>query len=342
MGTLKLVLVYIMYKTDDLTEEEISCKNMDSMVKYWSHTRIKSGREIDPENLLIRKPILMVTKNILQIVIAVIISTREALGFWGLRFWPQKKIRFFGCGVFRGLRIFRFSAFGFRFSSKTLSGLRIRYANGFRFLFDLSSNFAPPLISNSCETSVCSICHQCLGSIRVLLTGMWKFIGFNDFASGFRLWPILFLFLFLFFFAVLDYFFYGFAVSNKPQCLPPPQASTTQIIRAMSHREWVTLCRIVLPYFILHAEIACSQRLKTTVHHVSSYILYAGRQLSVFFSHLKSLTEVSILVFWKVLCFPATISPEVLLLCLCVQGQPYDYPQIKKITTFLCSLYNLV
>ena len=153
MGTLKLVLVYIMYKTDDLTEEEISCKNMDSMVKYWSHTRIKSGREIDPENLLIRKPILMVTKNILQIVIAVIISTREALGFWGLRFWPQKKkIRFFGCGVFRGLRIFRFSAFGFRFSSKTLSGLGIRYANGFRFLFDLSSNFAPPLISNSCET----------------------------------------------------------------------------------------------------------------------------------------------------------------------------------------------
>lgn len=81
MGTLKLVLVYIMYKTDDLTEEEISCKNMDSMVKYWSHTRIESGREMDPKNLLIRKPILMVTKNNLQIVIAVIISTRGALSF---------------------------------------------------------------------------------------------------------------------------------------------------------------------------------------------------------------------------------------------------------------------
>ena len=124
-----------------------------------------------------------------------------------------------------------------------------------------------------------------------------------------------------FFFAVLDYFFYGFAVSNA---YPPPQASTTQIIRATSHREWVTLRRIVLPFFILHAEIACSQRLKTTVHHVSSYISYAGRQLRFFFSHLKSLTEVSISVFWKVLCLPATISPEVLLLCLCVQGQPYD------------------
>lgn len=110
----------------------------------------------------------------------------------------------------------------------------------------------------------------------------------------------------------------------NPNAYPPPQASTTQIIRATSHREWVTLRRIVLPFFILHAEIACSQRLKTTVHHVSSYISYAGRQLSVFFSHLKSLTEVSILFFWKVLCLPVTISPEVLLLCLCVQGQPYD------------------
>ena len=218
MGTLKLVLVYIMYKTDDLTEEEISCKKMDSMVKYWSHTRIKSGREIDPENLLIRKPILMVTKNILQIVIAVIISTRGLWVFGVCGFGRKKKIRFFGCGVFRGLRIFRFSAFGFRFSSKTLSGLRIRYANGFRFLFDLSSNFAPQLISNSCETSVCSICHQCLGSIRVLLTRMWKFIGFNDFASGFRFWPILFLFLLLFFFCSFGLFFLRFCGF---QCLSP-------------------------------------------------------------------------------------------------------------------------
>ena len=70
----------------------------------------------------------------------------------------------------------------------------------------------------------------------------------------------------------------------NPNAYPPPQASTTQIIRAMSHREWVTLRRIVLPFFILHAEIACSQRRKTTVHHVSSYISYAGRQLSVFFT----------------------------------------------------------
>ena len=217
MGTLKLVLVYIMYKTDDLTEEEISCKNMDSVVKYWSHTRIKSGREIDPENLLIRKPILMVTKNILQIVIAVIISTREALGFWGLRFWPQKKIRFFGCGVFRGLRIFRFSAFGFRFSLKTLSGLRIRYANGFRFLFDLSSNFAPPLISNSCETLYAPF-----------VTNVWDQLGFCQLGcENLSVLTILqavltdFIFFCFVFFAVLDYFFYGFAVSNKPQCLSP-------------------------------------------------------------------------------------------------------------------------
>ena len=122
MGTLKLVLVYIMYKTDDLTEEEISCKNMDSMVKYWSHTRIESGREIDPENLLIRKPILMVTKNILQIVIAVIISTREALGFGGLRFWPQKKNSVFRLWCFSWFADFPFFSVWFSLFVKNTIG----------------------------------------------------------------------------------------------------------------------------------------------------------------------------------------------------------------------------
>lgn len=134
MGTLKLVLVYIMYKTDDLTEEEISCKNMDSMVKYWSHTRIKSGREMDPENLLIRKPILMVTKNILQIVIAVIISTREALGFWGLWFWPQKKKFGFSVVVFFvvcGFSVFQRLVFAFRQKHYRDFGFGMRTGSGF-------------------------------------------------------------------------------------------------------------------------------------------------------------------------------------------------------------------
>ena len=133
-GNTKTLLVYIMYKTDDLTEEEISCKNMDSMVKYWSHTRIKSGREIDPENLLIRKPILMVTKNILQIVIAVIISTREALGFWGLRFWPQKKKFVFSVVVFFvvcGFSVFQRLVFAFRQKHYRDFGFGMRTGSGF-------------------------------------------------------------------------------------------------------------------------------------------------------------------------------------------------------------------
>ena len=38
----------------------------------------------------------------------------------------------------------------------------------------------------SCETSACSACHNWIGSIWVLITGMWIFTGFHGFASGFR------------------------------------------------------------------------------------------------------------------------------------------------------------
>ena len=83
-----------------------------------------------------------------------------ALGFSVLGFWlffrsvfgfSAKKLRFLGFGVHCGLRIFRFVAFGFRFSRKILMGFRIFIFDlfGFRFLFDLSGNYAPPLISNS-------------------------------------------------------------------------------------------------------------------------------------------------------------------------------------------------
>ena len=59
---------------------------------------------------------------------------------------------------------------------------------GFRFLFDPSGHYAPPVISNSRETSVCSTCQHLIGLIRVLRTGMWTFIGFDCFACGFRFW----------------------------------------------------------------------------------------------------------------------------------------------------------
>ena len=95
--------------------------------------------------------------------------------------------------------------FGFRWSFRIV-------LFGFRFLFDPSGHYAPPLISNSRETSVCSTCQHRSGSIRVLRTGMWTFIGFDCFACGFRFWSNFFFFLrfcgcwwFFFLFRVLNY-----------------------------------------------------------------------------------------------------------------------------------------
>ena len=77
-----------------------------------------------------------------------------AMGFLVLRFWLffRSVFRF---GVHYSLRILRFLTFGFRFSGKILTGNRCGFRFfqldlfGFRFLFDLSGNYAPPLISNS-------------------------------------------------------------------------------------------------------------------------------------------------------------------------------------------------
>ena len=67
----------------------------------------------------------------------VLCSTRDRRGHWDFwfcgfgyfldRFFGlcAKKVRFFGFGVHCGLRIFRFLAFGFRFSRKILTGFRI-------------------------------------------------------------------------------------------------------------------------------------------------------------------------------------------------------------------------
>ena len=82
--------------------------------------------------------------------------------------------------------------FGFRWSFRIVPF-------GFRFLFDPSGHYAPPMILNSRETSVYSTCQHRIGSIRVLRTGMWTFIGFDCFACGFRFWSS------FFFFAVLRF-----------------------------------------------------------------------------------------------------------------------------------------
>ena len=98
-------------------------------------------------------------------------------------------------------------------------GFRI-FLLAFRFLFDPSGHYAPPLISNSRETSVCSTCQHCIGSIKVSRTGMWTFICFDGFACGFRFltqfcfYCCCFVCFFVFFcgFAVVDDFFLRFLI----------------------------------------------------------------------------------------------------------------------------------
>ena len=107
--------------------------------------------------------------------------------------------------------------FGFRWSFRI-------FLFGFRFLFDPSGHYAPPPISNSRETSVFSNCQHRIGSIRVLRTGMWTFIGFDCFACGFRFLSNLFCG-----FAVVDVFFDGFEVSNRPSH-PSAQWSSKRIL----------------------------------------------------------------------------------------------------------------
>ena len=103
----------------------------------------------------------------ISLIMCVSCLSRRALGFSVLRFWLffrsvfgfcAKKLRFLGFGVHCGLRIFRFLAFGFRFSRKILMGFQIFIFDlfGFQFLFDLSGNYAPPLISNSSQTQMLS------------------------------------------------------------------------------------------------------------------------------------------------------------------------------------------
>ena len=80
---------------------------------------------------------------------------------WFLVFVKNTCLMGFGFDLWCGFRIFLF---------------------GFWFLFDQSGHYAPPLISKSRETSVCSTCQHCIGSIKVLRTGMWTFICFDGFA----------------------------------------------------------------------------------------------------------------------------------------------------------------
>ena len=109
----------------------------------------------------------------------------------------------------------------------------------------------------------------------------------------------------------------------NPNAYPPPQASTTQIIRAMSQRMGYSSQNRSPIFYITCRNCVLTASQDDGPSRIKLHFI-CRETIKCFFSHLKSLTEVSILFFWKVLCLPVTISPEVLLLCLCVQGQPYD------------------
>lgn len=93
-----------------------------------------------------------------------------------------KCLSFFGFGVHWGFADFLFSwhlVNSIPHNEKKIADLESDmvfefFLFGFWFFFDLSGNYANPLISKSHETSVCSICYLCLWSIGVLVTEMWN------------------------------------------------------------------------------------------------------------------------------------------------------------------------
>ena len=95
----------------------------------------------------------------------------------------------------------------FHFSSKLPNGFRF-FLIEFRLLFDLSGNYAPPLISNSCETFVRSkslFTPLITTASDRLITGMWKVIGFDGSECGFRFDRIFWRFC-----GINDFFYAGF------------------------------------------------------------------------------------------------------------------------------------
>ena len=125
----------------------------------------------------------------------------RGIGIFGVAVFA---IRFCGFGVHCGLRIFRFLAFGFRILVKNTDGfsnfLSVVVLGFFLFgsrfllsLFNLSGNYAPPLISNN----LCMLpCHHCIALIRILVTRV-KYIEIDRFARGFRFCSIFFRFSYL-------------------------------------------------------------------------------------------------------------------------------------------------
>ena len=132
---------------------------------------------------------------------------RGVLGFSGLQFWffsesvfrflCQKTLRFwyslrFADCLFFSMWLSVFVKTTNRFSDLVFEVVFRFFLFGFWFLFNLSGTFLP---HRKCSIHFfflpfCSIRQLCIGSIMVLITGMWKFFGFNGFACGFRFFII--------------------------------------------------------------------------------------------------------------------------------------------------------
>ena len=129
---------------------------------------------------------------------------RGVLGFSGLRFWffsksvfrflCQKTLRFWYSLRFADCLFFSIWLSVFVKTTNRFSDLVFEVVPVFPVwvLVPLQSerHFSSPPISHSRKSPFCSIRQLCIGSIMVLITGMWRFFGFNGFACGFRFFII--------------------------------------------------------------------------------------------------------------------------------------------------------
>ena len=183
----------------------------DTFLEKYRVTKVVSQHVSDWKTRKILKKVFVEVSAIIMVFVLsfvwfvdwTVLFILEGPGHWDflvffISVFVPKKFGFLGFGVHCGLRSFCLLAFGSDFRQKYLSRkLRIWSPMWVSDFSDLDSSissiltcshYAPPLISNSRETSVCSTFQHCMGSIRVLRTGMWTVIGFDGFARGFRFW----------------------------------------------------------------------------------------------------------------------------------------------------------
>ena len=192
-----------------VVDEWFDCVTSDTVPEKYRVTKV-GLQHVSDRKIIIKKVFVEVSVTVMVVLLSFEWSVdwtdrfilKGGIGIFYIFFeiWfcaKIKEFRFFGLGIHCGLQNFPFFSIWFSVFVKNTClmgyGFGFRWSFwivlfGFRFLFDPSGHYAPPLISNSRETSVFSTCQHRIGSIRVLRTGMWTFIGFDCFACGFRFW----------------------------------------------------------------------------------------------------------------------------------------------------------